>query len=266
MPPYPGTVIICPGGNYEFLSPLEGKPVVQWLAEHGIGAVVLRHRLLPRYGLDDSLDDLEAAVDQVRQMRAGPVAALGFSAGGHLIASLALRAKQRAQAQPLDAQVLVYPGIDATDWYHPEYNGFFNGGRWSIPKRVACLFRGQPALIHGVGFAAPPSCIVGSTEDTYCVNAEHTDIYQRHLDVHGIPNKYICGPFGEHGFQLKGGWTSACIEWLHSQGFGEQDERATKTPHRPRLNGPMKSQARTKRAASLDATFEAEVARGKCKR
>ena len=32
-----GTVIVCPGGNYEFLSPLEGLPVVRWLAEQGIG-------------------------------------------------------------------------------------------------------------------------------------------------------------------------------------------------------------------------------------
>ena len=52
------------------------------------------------------------------------------------------------------------------------------------------------------------------------MNAEHTDIYQRHLDEHGIPNEYIRGPFGEHGFQLKGGWTPRCVEWLHSRGFG----------------------------------------------
>ena len=138
MPASLGTVIICPGGNYEFLSPMEGLPVVRWLARHGIGAVVLRHRLLPSYGLDDSLDDLEAAARRVRKERAGPVAAIGFSAGGHLIASLALRAARQGKCQPLDAQVLVYPGIDATDWKHPEYNGFFNGGRWSIPRRAIC--------------------------------------------------------------------------------------------------------------------------------
>ena len=59
-------------------------------------------------------------------MRPGPVAALGFSAGGHLIASLALRAAKEGKRQPLDAQVLVYPGIDGKDWHSPEYNGFFN--------------------------------------------------------------------------------------------------------------------------------------------
>ena len=66
--------------------------VVDWLAASGIASVVLRYRLLPRFSIEDSLDDLEAAVRRVRQMRSGPVAAIGFSAGGHLIASLGLRA------------------------------------------------------------------------------------------------------------------------------------------------------------------------------
>jgi acetyl esterase/lipase len=223
-----GTVIICPGGNYEFLSPLEGLPVVEWLQQHGIGAVVLRHRLLPDYCLDDCLDDLEAAVARVRAIRSGPVAAIGFSAGGHLIASLALRTARQGgkqAVQPLDAQVLVYPGIDARDWRHEEYNGFFHGGRWTIPKRVDSLFVNQQTLIEGVGpFDAPPTCIVGSTEDTYCVNAEHTDIYQQRLEAHGIPHAYVCGPFGEHGFQLMGGWTDDCIKWLYSRGFGKPRE------------------------------------------
>ena len=222
-----GTVIICPGGNYEFLSPLEGLPVVEWLAEHGIGAYVLRHRLLPGYVLDDCLDDLESAARTVRKLRPGPVCALGFSAGGHLIASLALRSARRKQPQPLDAQVLVYPGIDARDWRHPEYNGFFNHGRWSIPKSVDSLFTGQEALLGGEGFAAPPSCVVGSTQDTYCVNEEHTDVYVRHLEAAGIPNEYVSGPFGEHGFQLMGGWTPACIQWLRSRGFGAASRPGT---------------------------------------
>ena len=110
----------------------------------------------------------------------------------------------------------------------------------------------QEALLGGEGFAAPPSCVVGSTEDTYCVNEEHTDVYVKHLDAAGVPNEYVRGPFGEHGFQvseccllllsgpplsfpcslfpslapscgfqLMGGWTPKCIEWLRSRGFGK---------------------------------------------
>jgi len=215
-----GTMIIVPGGNYEFLSPLEGLPVVEWLSTRGIASVVLRHRLLPDYGLEDCLDDLEAAVHRMRSLRPGPVGAIGFSAGGHLLASLALRAKERGEQQPLDAQVLVYPGIDAQDWHHPEWNGFFNRGRWTIPTRAASLDARQSGLLEGVGFAAPTTCLVASTEDTYCLNVDHSDIYHRHLEGHDVPNLYLTGAFGEHGFQLKGGWTPECIKWLHSRGFG----------------------------------------------
>ena len=215
-----GTVIVCPGGNYEFLSPLEGLPVVEWLASHGIGAFVLKYRLLPHYELDDALDDLEAAVNSVRSIRGGPVAALGFSAGGHLIASLALRCAERKQHQLLDAQVLVYPGIDGRDWKHPDYNGFFSQGNWKIPKRAAMLHRYQEDLLGGAGFAAPPTCLVGSTDDTCTPNEQHTDIYEQALERRGISHLYLRDAFGEHGFELKGGWTPGCAKWLMSRGFG----------------------------------------------
>ena len=222
-----GTVIVCPGGNYEFLSPLEGLPVVEWLASQGIGAVVLRYRLLPDYALDDCLDDLEAAAHKVRSMRPGPVAALGFSAGGHLIASLARRAGERGQKQPLDAQVLAYPGFDSHDWYSPWYNGFFNKGKWKIPKRAETLHAGQEALLGGKGFAAPPTCLIGSTEDTYTPNEGHTDIYHAALEERDIPNIYLRDAFGEHGFQLMGGWTDGCVRWLISRGFGGTPQEKT---------------------------------------
>lgn len=237
-----GTVIVCPGGNYEFLSPLEGLPVVEWLASHGIGAVVLRYRLLPHYDLDDALDDLEAAAARVRQMRAGPVAALGFSAGGHLIASLGLRAQERGQPQPLDAQILVYPGIDGRDWDHPDYNGFFSHGKWRIPKRAALLHRGQEALLGGEGFAAPPTCLVGSTEDTCTPNEQHTDIYAEALGDHNIPYLYLRDAFGEHGFELKGGWTPGAAKWLLSSNFGgapQQPGTHVMTLRRPAARLPM---------------------------
>jgi hypothetical protein len=35
-----GTVIVCPGGNYEFLCPKEALPIAEWLASHGIARIV----------------------------------------------------------------------------------------------------------------------------------------------------------------------------------------------------------------------------------
>ena len=36
------------------------------LASHGLAAVVLRYRLLPKYGLEEAMADLEAAGAHVR--------------------------------------------------------------------------------------------------------------------------------------------------------------------------------------------------------
>merc|ERR1712176_1170123 len=98
-----------------FRVPQEGFPAADMLASNGIRAFVLRYRLLPEHSLEDMLNDLSSAIEEVRRTHGGPVAAMGFSAGGHLVASLGVlgvRAQAgRARRLRLDAQVLVYPCI-----------------------------------------------------------------------------------------------------------------------------------------------------------
>ncbi|CAL1136833.1 unnamed protein product [Cladocopium goreaui] len=210
-----GTVIICPGGNYEFLCPNEGLPVASWLARHGIQTLVLRYRLRPHYDHQDALSDLEAAVQLVRKHKDGPVAAIGFSAGGHLVASLSLRLKKT----PLDAQVLVYPAIDGSEWAKPGSAGFWDP---ACNKNSDKLLEGQQALLGGRGFAAPPSFIVGSTGDAVCPAKAHTDPYVAALRKRGIAHEYVRGNLGEHGFGLDQCWSNACAAWLQQRGFGKK--------------------------------------------
>jgi len=232
-----GTVIICPGGNYEFLVPGEGMPVAELLASRGIRALVLRYRLLPAHGLKDMLQDLSSAVALVRRTYGGPVAAMGFSAGGHLVASLALRTRKLAapagkrntkkaaigvaegRCRPLDAQVLVYPCIDASDWANPDDCGFFDWDK-CFPVSRACMLQGREALLGGTGFAAPPTFLVASTADEASPPKEHTDPYAVALKRQGVPCKYLRRNYGAHGFGLHGGWFDRAADWLREQGFG----------------------------------------------
>ncbi|CAE7462798.1 axeA1 [Symbiodinium natans] len=237
-----GTVIVCPGGNYEFLCPNEGLPVAAWLARHGIQALVLRYRLLPRHSLEDALADLEAAVALVRRHKDGPVAAVGFSAGGHLVASLNLRLakKDRSSGGPLDAQVLVYPCIDGSGWGKPGNAGFWDP---ACHKNADALLEGQQALVGGRGFAAPPSFIVGSTGDAVCPAKVHTDPYVEALRKRGITHEYIRGNLGEHGFGLDPCWSSAALHWLQKRGFGKKSPARSWAGSRlatrlPGLSGP----------------------------
>eukprot|EP00933_Yihiella_yeosuensis_P030577 TRINITY_DN24206_c0_g1_i1.p1 TRINITY_DN24206_c0_g1~~TRINITY_DN24206_c0_g1_i1.p1 ORF type:complete len:377 (-),score=61.86 TRINITY_DN24206_c0_g1_i1:52-1182(-) len=214
-----GTVIICPGGNYEFLCPNEGMPVAAWLARNGIQALVLRYRLLPRHSFKEALSDLEEAIGNVRRWRNGPVAAIGFSAGGHLVASASrlLAKKGRSGSGPLDAQVLIYPAIDGEDWLDPEKSGFWDE---ACQSKAASLLEGQKALLGGAGFAAPPTFIVGSTGDAVCPPKAHSDPYVAELKKRKVLHTYLRGNFGEHGFGLVRSWTDRCLPWLQERGFG----------------------------------------------
>lgn len=225
-----GAVIICPGGNYEFLCPQEGPPVAEWLAQNGIRAFVLRYRLLPMHNFTDMLADLASAIPVARRAAlGGPVVAMGFSAGGHLVAAFNCQARSAREGQQgdcsLDAQVLVYPCIDSSDWAHPDDCGFFDYDK-SFPAAQSLHAR-REAMLGGRGFRAPPSLVVASTADEASPPEEHTDRYVQALKAASIPHRYLKRDFGPHGFGLEGGWTKAAVRWLQLRGVGARAVSAT---------------------------------------
>ncbi len=87
-------VIICPGGSYHHLGmPHEGHQVAQWFVEQGIAAIVLRYRV-SSHGAHhpDMIQDLQATItylkmfSDVYKIDTTRIGAIGFSAGGHLVA------------------------------------------------------------------------------------------------------------------------------------------------------------------------------------
>ncbi|MFT4973376.1 MAG: acetyl esterase/lipase, partial [Saprospiraceae bacterium] len=93
------SVIICPGGGYGFLAiNKEGYKVAEWLNTLGITAFVLKYRLPSDNIMENkSIDPLQDAQEAVRSLRRNAhkwnlatdkIGILGFSAGGHLAATL----------------------------------------------------------------------------------------------------------------------------------------------------------------------------------
>jgi len=107
-------VVLMPGGGYErVVSDKEGFETARWLADRGYTCFVLLYRLPGDHwgaGPDAPLQDAQRAVRLARSkataMRFDParVSIMGFSAGGHLAASLTTR---------FDAKV--YDRVDAAD-------------------------------------------------------------------------------------------------------------------------------------------------------
>jgi acetyl esterase/lipase len=132
------SIVVMPGGAYWFVSVMnEGAELAPLLNERGYTVFVLTYRL-PGEGWqarsDVPLQDAQRAMRLVRsrakEFRLDPakVAALGFSAGGHLAATLATRHGEKVYsavdtADSLDARPwaagLIYPVITLKDpWTH----------------------------------------------------------------------------------------------------------------------------------------------------
>jgi len=187
-----------------------------------VPALVLKYRLLPGAGLRESCADLAAAVAVARRhARAGPVAAVGFSAGGHLVAS----ACARGGAGVPDAQVLVYPALDGSEWLDEDKAGF--GPEIQIgSQQVRSLARDQARISPGRDFVPPPpTFLVASTGDSDCAPATHSDPYAQAAIDAEVPLVYMRDDFGEHGFALRDFWATPCLKWLQSRGFGRAGDR-----------------------------------------
>jgi acetyl esterase/lipase len=127
-------IIIFPGGGYSHLSEVkEGSAVAEWLNSLGITAFVVKYRLGMRYHAPAQLQDASRAIRIVRSrakewnLDPGRVGILGFSAGGHLAATLgthfdadkadATDTIERVSSRP-DLMILVYPVITMGEFTH----------------------------------------------------------------------------------------------------------------------------------------------------
>lgn len=121
-------VLVIPGGGYRFVSIAnEGVEIAEKFAAAGYVVAVLNYRL-PGEGwadrADTPLQDAQRAIRLLRRkaselgVQTDQIAIMGFSAGGHLAASLATAYQERIyepvdsaddeQARP-DAAILIYP-------------------------------------------------------------------------------------------------------------------------------------------------------------
>jgi len=131
-------VLVVPGGSYTFVSWInEGVRIAERLTAFGMTVFVLTYRL-PGEGwaarADVPLQDAQRAMRVIRArarqfgIDAGTVSVMGFSAGGHLAATLATRHEERVYERHDDADdssarpfaaALIYPVITMeTPWTH----------------------------------------------------------------------------------------------------------------------------------------------------
>lgn len=214
--PNGAAVLITPGGGYRWVVvDKEGYEMGRWLAARGFTVFVLFYRLPGEgwaAGPDVSLSDAQRAMRVIRQ-RAGDygvdperVAAMGFSAGGHLCADLltrfstptyaAIDAADKLSARPI-AAAPIYPVISMTA---PVAHA---GSRELLIGKDAgpALERAHSPHLN-VPANAPPVFLVHA-EDDDVVSVENALLMRAGLRARNIPVETHLFTHGGHGFGLR---------------------------------------------------------------
>lgn len=226
-------IVVLAGGGYGRRAEHEAHPVAEWLGELGIAAFVLEYRVAP-YRHPVPLLDVKRAVRYLRfysdtfGIDSDRVGVIGFSAGGHLAASLATQFDDgdpssqdpidRLSCRP-DIAILCYPVITMDGPFaHAGSVENLLGGQ-SSPSQIANL-----SLQNMVGSDTCPVFLWHTAEDA-SVPVENSLEFSFALSKANIPFELHVYPKGRHGLGLANedphlhAWTAACEKWLVLQGF-----------------------------------------------
>ena len=212
-------VLVFPGGGYRILAfDLEGTEVCDWLTSIGITAVLVKYRVpesvgVPRYKAP--LQDAQRALGVVRShatdWKIDPqrIGEIGFSAGGHLSATLLQHFSERTYPRVDDADDLPCRPSFAMLVY-PAYLSIGDKGQEIAPE-VA------PAP------DTPPLFIVQAEDDHAFIQG--TLLYYRSLVAGKIPAELHIYETGGHGYGLRPTsapvthWPQLAEAWLRLHHF-----------------------------------------------
>lgn len=233
-------VIVCPGGSYSWLDrETEGVGVAQWLQSQGISAFVLEY---PVQGVlsfwshyryifrghqhPDAINALQRVIREVRakadEYHIDPhrLGVMGFSAGGHLVASAA-EFFTSDEDRP-DFSVPVYPVVTLRNnpWVHKRSRRALLG---EYRKRKA-LWQDSLSLELHVRPDMPPVFLVNCVDDPI-VHYHNSEMLDSALTAAGVPHEYHQYKTGGHGFGADPkkasdeciAWKDAFIRWFDAQ-------------------------------------------------
>jgi len=235
--PNGAAIVICPGGAYRGLANHEGDTIAHWCNTFGVTGIVLRYRHARSgagYKHPTPLLDAQHSLSLIRS-RAGElgvdparIGILGFSAGGHLAASLGthFKEKDRSSLDPLtgtscrpDFMILIYPVITMDSTFS------HRGSRESLlglnpDQGLVDLMSNEKQVTSD----SPPAFLVHTTDDQ-TVPVENSLVMYSALRKAGVRAEMHIFEQGAHGFGLGfgrgavGTWPELCTTWLKNIGM-----------------------------------------------
>lgn len=227
-------VVVCPGGGYGGLAmDHEGQQVGEWFASFGVTGIVLRYRHAPDYHHPAPLQDAQRAIRWVRAnakdlgIDVKRVGIMGFSAGGHLAATVATKwdtgiptaadSIDREPSRP-DFAVLAYPVITLTSPFaHTGSRDNLLGA--SAPKYLV----NELSAEQHVNKDTPPVFLFTTTNDDV-VPVENSLMMYSALHKAGVQVEMHIFREGPHGMGLNrfapdAKWPDLLKDWMANLGL-----------------------------------------------
>lgn len=232
-------IIICPGGAYEGVSEREAEPVAKPYFAAGYDTFILDYAVKELAKDFYPLCQLAATMAHVRAhaeewcIEKEKIAVCGFSAGGHLAASLGtlfnedafLKTFRREDEIRPNAMILCYPVITADEFAHVDSICNVSGSKEGSKKYQWF------GLDRHVDESTPPAFLWHTAEDGL-VPVENSLKMAEALSKAKVPFELHIFPHGEHGMSVcteevdtpckyNARWVSLSITWLNKL-FGHQ--------------------------------------------
>lgn len=202
-------VLILPGGGYEYTSDREAEPIALEFIRRGVCAFVLRYSITPArfpQALCEALESIAYIRENASEWDIDPdnIAVCGFSAGGHLCASVgtfwnnsildAYINRSRTVMKP-NMLILSYPVITSGEYAH---RGSFDAllGENQRDESLSLV-----SLEKQVTADVPPTFIWHTYEDG-CVPVQNTMLFANELIAHNVPTEVHIYRRGGHGLSL----------------------------------------------------------------
>lgn len=222
-------VIIYPGGAYFILaSGHEGVEVAKFFNSIGVNAMVVKYRIPnDNAQVDKSIAPLQDAQQAMLLARsnaatwgidANKIGILGFSAGGHLAASLSSHYADVKIDNPLNIslrpnfQILIYPVITMKDFGHIGSKENLIGKN---PTDAQVQYYSNELNVND---QTPPAFIVHAKNDD-AVPVQNAYEYDKALKANKVASTLFLFEKGGHGFGMKNPtstiqWTTPLTQWL----------------------------------------------------
>lgn len=226
-------VLVIPGGGYKNLAlKHEGIKVAKWFNKIGISAFVLMYRTphweskpcKTKVALLDAQRGLQIIAKNAKQWNIdnAKIGIIGFSAGGHLAATLSNHFDFISSEKITDKKsykpnfcILVYPVISMTDKLTHMGSKFSLLGKSPTDEEVH--FFSNELQISAE--KTPPTLLIHAIDDAV-VLPENSILYHEALQENKIPTRLHLMDKGGHGFGIKNAvaptnsWLNITKEWL----------------------------------------------------